>query len=227
MTRSIYIFSIVVASSVVGLAQGELFLKLNSDEFTEREKAQEELQVWARDKKADAIEPLLQEYKKSDSPETRSRIEAVLREQVILKKFGSGPGFVGIRMQDGKVPLGGELVSAVGVAEIVKDSSAEKAGLKMGDQITAVDKVKFNDDNLGRVTPSLVFSNYVRTKTANDEVILQLVRNGKEMEIKVILMAIPDEVRKRQQELNLQEVGPSQAEKDRYFQQWLLQELKK
>lgn len=227
MIRSLSIVLLLQFLPAVSPAQDDFFQDLSSDEFQVRDQAQTKLEIWAKERKEAAIEPLLQAYKNAESPEVQSRIAAVLKEQVILKKFGSGPGFVGIRMQDGKVQVNGELQSAVGIIEIVKDSSAEKAGLKVGDNITAVDKVRFQDDNLGRVMPSQVFSNYVRTKTANDVVVLKVVRNNVVMEVKVVLMTMPEKVRIQQMELNMQDTGISQAQKDAYFQKWLLGELKK
>lgn len=222
---TIRVFALTAAFGTA--APGDMFKDLSSDDFKVREEAQNKVEQWARELSTEAIAPLFEQYKQLKSPEARSRIESILKEQVILKRFGAGPGFVGIRMQDGNVQVNGQVVPAVGVIEVVKDSAAERAGLKIGDHVVGIDKVQFGDDNLGRVAPSLVFSNYVRTKAANDVVDLKLLRNGEILDVKVTLMAMPDKVRQQQMDMNLHDSGTTETEKERYFQRWLLQELRK
>ena len=65
------------------------------------------------------------------------------------------------------------------VADIKKAGPAEKSGIKVGDIITKIDGKVLNKMNDLR--------EYIYTKSPNDEVVLSVIRNKKEIEIKVKL----------------------------------------
>ena len=76
-------------------------------------------------------------------------------------------------------------VSGVLIANVEKDSPAEKAGLKVGDVILEVDKEKVNNVAKFRIA--------VATSKVGEELSLKLLRDNKEKNIKVRLDAFPED----------------------------------
>ncbi len=72
-----------------------------------------------------------------------------------------------------------EFDSGIYIEQIIKNSPAEKAELKVGDIITKIDGIEINKmSNL---------KEYIYTKKPNDEVILNIQRNKNNMEVKIKL----------------------------------------
>jgi serine protease Do len=70
------------------------------------------------------------------------------------------------------------------IADIVKDSAADKAGLKQGDII-----IKFNDKNIKSLSS---FRNDLAKLKPNDVIYLTVLRDGKTEKIKVVLDKSPE-----------------------------------
>lgn len=85
-----------------------------------------------------------------------------------------------------EVAILNELPEGVYIEAVTPDSAAEKAGLKEGDIITAIDGQKLDKDSQ--------LSEIVRTKKVGDVVTLSLFRDDSRSEIKVTLEAAPEEV---------------------------------
>ena len=81
--------------------------------------------------------------------------------------------FMGVKI--GKEEGATEIV----IVEVVADSPAEKAGLKMGDIIVKFDKKEYQEPN--------DFVKAVFAKKPGDKVVIVVKRDGKEMEITVTL----------------------------------------
>jgi len=73
-----------------------IFEKMASEEFKVREEGQRELREWAKKNTKTAPEILHDAWKQKVDPELKSRCFDVMRETVLLRRFGPGPGFVGI-----------------------------------------------------------------------------------------------------------------------------------
>lgn len=72
-----------------------------------------------------------------------------------------------------------EFDSGIYIEQIIKNSPAEKADLKVGDIITKIDGIEINKMS--------DLKEYIYTKNPNDEVILNIQRNKSTMEIKIKL----------------------------------------
>lgn len=72
-----------------------------------------------------------------------------------------------------------EFNSGIYIEQIIKNSPAEKAELKVGDIITKIDGIEINKMS--------ELKEYIYTKNPNDEIILNIQRNKNNMEIKIKL----------------------------------------
>lgn len=199
--------------------------QLNSADYSARSKAHSLLALELREKGMKSIPSLMNIYKTSRDPEVKIRIEGLIKDVVLRQRYGLGPGYVGIRMGDDKVVNEGKMMSAVKVLEVVDGSPANLAQLKVGDFILGVDELVFTEDRVGNITPSLSFSNYIKTKAVQEVVEIRIFREGKEMVVKVSLALMPEELQREQQQLGLRRNEPSVEEKNKYFDGWLQSQL--
>jgi len=104
----------------------------------------------------------------------------MMDEPLLLNEKG---GFLGVQIQDLSEQLSGYFKvkdgNGVLVSEVVKDSPAEKAGLKAGDIITKVDDKDI--ENAGDLTMT------VRGYEPESKVSVAIIRDGKKKNLKVIL----------------------------------------
>lgn len=82
---------------------------------------------------------------------------------------------IGVRIEDGRVEHDGAQLAAAGVVSVEEGSAAAKAGLQKGDAIVGL------DDNQIDGVWSLIAQ--VREQRVGDEVILRVIREGKEREV--------------------------------------------
>ena len=192
--------------------------KLDADNFTERNKAQLELAAWAVDNSDDAIELFFEEYKAAATPEVKLRVGQLLRERVLFTKYGRPQGFVGIRMNNGAEKIEGKSHAVVLVKNVIKGSPAEIFGLKQGDAVWRIDKQTFNRNAFA----SLQFREIVTAKREKDSVVIDLIRNGRPMEIKLVLGTMPIDF-KRMNNRRLQR--DPELDKENYFNNWLQKKM--
>lgn len=197
----------------------ELFKKLNADSYGERHKAQVELTAWAVANSGEAIELFFKEYKVAATPEVKVRVGQLLRERVIFEKFGRPKGFVGIQMDNGAEKVGDELRAVVLVTAVVKGSPAEAFGLKQGDALWRVDQQTFNRNAFA----SLQFIKIVTSKREGDTILVDLVRDGKQIQVKLVLGVMPVEL---ERENNRRLRKDPELDKENYFSNWLQNKLK-
>ena len=211
--------TLALSAALVAEPAAELFKKLNADSYGERHKAQVELTAWAVANSGEAIELFFKEYKVAATPEVKVRVGQLLRERVIFEKFGRPKGFVGIRMDNGDEKVGDELRAVVLVTAVVKGSPAEAFGLKQGDALWRVDQQTFNRNAIA----SLQFIKIVTSKREGDTILVDLVRDGKQIQVKLVLGAMPVEL---ERENNRRLRKDPELDKENYFSNWLQNKLK-
>lgn len=114
-------------------------------------------------------------------------IPTALVEQVmnaLIKDGRVSRGWLGIEIQSQmRDPTRLESSTGVEVLNVIPQGSAAKSGLKTGDIILSIDGVEMTDDN------TLV--QYVARKPPNTELNAQILRGGKNRQVKIILMERP------------------------------------
>ena len=114
-------------------------------------------------------------------------IPTVIVEQVmnaLIKDGRVSRGWLGIEIQSQlRDPTQLETSTGVEVMDVVPQGPAAKSGLKLGDVILTIDGVEMTDAN------TLV--QYVARKPPNTELNAQILRNGKNRQVKIMLMERP------------------------------------
>jgi hypothetical protein len=192
---------------------------LKSEEFRIREKAQAELLAWARHRPEPAMDALFRISRADDDPEVRERCLAVLRELVNDEYLKEGEGFLGIRMQDEKALVPGERNprSVIRVIQVVPDSAAQQAGVKLNDLITGLDDKVWQDE-----AALMPFMNHIRQLKPGNRVLLKILRNGEMMDLPVKLGRRPllaDNPFLDQRQVDID--AAERAAKEAYFRRWL------
>lgn len=192
---------------------------LKSDVFQTREAAQAELLAWARKRPEEAMDALFGASRVNEDPEVRERCLAVLRELVYDEYLKEGEGFIGIRMQEESALVPGEQKqrSVIRVIQVVPDSAAHKAGVKINDLIAGLDDKVWHDE-----AAVLPFSNQIRQLKPGSRVMLRILRKGKMIDLEVTLGRRPlgadsPFLDQRQADLDAAE----KVAKDAYFRRWL------
>lgn len=185
----------------------ELVPLLGHERFRVREHAQKRLIDQLGEQK-DAIGDLCHKAFTSDpDPEIRMRARAVLLE-LVQRSTGTGKrGFVGIGLLlHAFFDKNGEVNFAVRVSEVRADTPAQKAGLRVGDLITGIDNIDLNDRDA-----SQRFMDIIGAMPPGREVTLKYRRDGKDLEVKLTLMARPD----------LPEDNTPKADPEKLLRDWL------
>lgn len=196
---------------------GQLAL-LESENFRTREQAQQSILEWARETPQAAIESLYCQVVDSDEPEVRERCLAVLRELIGDEYSRDGEGFIGIRMQDEQAQVPGDATprAVVRVSLVMPKSPAEKAGLKNNDLIVAV------EDKIWRVLPVIMpFSDEIKKHKPGSRILLTILRDGKLIEVPVILARRPLEADNPFLGRLLDIEAAEEAAREAFFQRWL------
>lgn len=228
-----FIFVLLVGFLLQGVADAKLSEKLlaqmDADDFKQRNEAYKELEQWAHANLKISPEQLYQAWKTVKQPEVRSRCYELMKDSLILRKFGKGRGFIGIHMQETIIrEEGKEARVGVMVTSVQAGTAGEKAGLQMNDIILGVDKMDFAEIGIRpnqlqqgfRMTSRVVtrFGEYIQSKQPGDEITLYLKRGNKRIDLKVILM-------KRPPEADMDALGrrlfDREKEKRDYFNKWL------
>lgn len=114
-------------------------------------------------------------------------IPTVIVEQVmnaLIKDGRVSRGWLGIEIQSQlRDPTQLETSTGVEIMDVVPQGPAAKSGLKLGDVILTIDGVEMTDAN------TLV--QYVARKPPNTELNAQILRNGKNRQVKIMLMERP------------------------------------
>jgi len=191
---------------------------LKDESFEAREKAQLALLEWGKKGDEEAKVQLYELSQTSDHPEVRRRCMATLRLLLYDYYENTGPGFVGIMMQDAKVTseVLPDIANAVTVTRVLAGHGAEAAGIKVKDEIYGMK---------GHKAPNGVtmdeFRAVIGVLKPKEKVTLLLLRDGEAKEIEVVIGRRPVQVFDqrfggRQSEEQLEEKA-----KEEFFEQWL------
>lgn len=208
-----------VSASATDLPEGAL-AGFKSDEFKVREAAQAELLAWGRVKPDAAKEFLFDQSRRAEDPEVRERCLAVLRDLVIDEYLQDGEGYVGIRMQDevAAVPGSPKPLSAIRVIEVVADTAAHQAGLRLNDLIVGLEGGVWPQE---RGAASLAFSGKVRQFKPGTRITLKILRDGKLLDVALKLGRRPPYADNPFLEMQGDLESLERAAKDAYFRRWL------
>lgn len=169
--------------------------KLASGQFKERQSAYAQLEKWAVENTKISPEALHKVWRASEDPEVKSRCYSLMKEVVIHRRFGKGKGFVGVQMEEIELPgkPGAEVRAGVRVKMILPKTPAQKYGLAVNDVVVGIDELDLSNppEEWHLNSAVLVFSHYVQSKQAGDTVALHVVRGGKQIEKKIVLMKRP------------------------------------
>ena len=209
--------------------QAKLLL-LEADDFESREIAHKSLLKRLNESPYEASEVLAAHYARTNSPESKSRIRAILKTsilelRVVSDKYGGLRGFVGISMEPRMKVVDGVDRGVVRVRSISPGSPAHFCGLKEGDQIYKVDEQLLGRTGLLAVTS---FGDYVGGKKPGETVLLNVYRENVKYEFKVQLAARYLQLLKMERSFSpkLEAERLLALEKSRYFEEWLSDKLK-
>lgn len=196
-----------------------ILAELGSEKFQTREAAQKKLLEWARESQEPALDALFRLSQKAPEPEVRERCLAILRELVIDEYLMEGEGYVGIRMQEeeGQVPGDPKVRRLIRVIEVVADSAAEQAGLRLNDLIVELDGEAWHDE-----AASQAFTTKIRKLKPKTAIKLQILRDGALMEVEVILgrrPPIPENRFFNESQVDLDAM--ERMARDAHFRRWL------
>lgn len=113
---------------------------LNSDEYQERQKAEQTLEEWAKTRPKVAREAFWKLSETSADPEVRVRARKLLRSLILEEARGTGEGYLGVSMQNGRVSVvaGAEPIPVVIISIVLPHTPAAKSGLVVGDVILSI-----------------------------------------------------------------------------------------
>jgi len=209
---------LLVVPSLVGAEPipGELVEGLASEEFARREASQSGLLEWASGREQAGVE-ILKLSRGSDDPEVQKRSSEILRKLSDKDYLSEGMGYLGITMQEEKLQgeaKGGGRQFGIRILGLMRGSPAEKAGIKQGDLIIALNGKTWNE--IGAVT---VFGDVISRTKPLVEVILTVRRGEPDpVEIPVKLGKRPiNDLREARESLQLLD----EQAKERHFRDWL------
>jgi hypothetical protein len=167
---------LTVASSfaITGFALAvpqELVEGLGNESYQEREKAEQELSLWAKERGETAFDELSEMKKKTSSPEVKSRLDNVLSGVHVYKAVPGTQGFMGISMEP---ILGGSVITSVS-----PDTPAERAGLRPNDKIIELDGIDLAEKNNHAEEATDFLRMYVRNKKSGEKLSIKIDREGK------------------------------------------------
>jgi len=174
--------------------------RLSSPEYKKREEATNSLIEVG----APAFARLRAAYEQIDDAEVRQRIERIIRtaylNYYVLDQFG----YLGITMQaqaaqqfQRPIPQG---VSGIKVGNVMPNSGASRAGLRVEDLIIAIDGVLLADSGLNEVGK---FSEQIRARKPGTKMKMTVLRGGKQVDLEPILGRAPTETARSDRGLNI------------------------
>lgn len=193
---------------------------LRSLEFREREEAQGELLQWARKQPEPAMKELLKQAVGSEDPEVRERCMNILRELVMDEYATDGKGYLGITMLNEMTVIPGDPqpCNAIRVAQMVEGAAAKNAGVRLNDLIVSLNGEFWRDQ------PAMEpFAARIRVLKPRDKVKLSILREGKLIELEVVLGKRPPSLDNPMMNngLFLDPGAVDRADKEAFFRRWM------
>lgn len=180
---------------------------LADNDFTTRTNTQKKLVQFASQHPEPSSRLLYHSAKQHPDPEVRQRCYTALR-QLYKDKFAPPKrGYLGIRHNPTEVMLDGNMVNAIKIQLVMKDSAAQAAGLMVGDDIIAVDDKRFTKIPTEKIADA--FSTTIKSNHAGAVIEITYLRNGKQFKTKATLGVL--EMR----------FGGAELEIETEFQDWL------
>ena len=210
-------YSLLCSTLVFSLNPPELLVSgLASEDFRERNKAQDELLNWAQSNGPDGGNAIHTLTTTSDEPEVRLRCVEILRSLSDRDYLSDGKGYLGIEFNEEGINGGEGEKGTVGIriTRVVRGSPAEAAGLLHGDTIIALNGVNWNDAGAEQD-----FIKKIADTKPLEEIVLKISRgNAEPVEIKVRLGKRPLE--------DLRGIGDDldffdQKAREDHFRKWL------
>lgn len=217
-TRLLLFIGFIFAAAL--FSQGEpvppgMLARLASENYVEREKTQDELLRWAREKSETRIRGLVKLLADED-PEIRKRTLEILRKLSDEDYLSDGQGYLGIMMAEEMLQAGiqGEPAVGIRISRVMKGSPADSSGLNAGDLIIALDGAGW--EKQGALD---AFMDRIAQSKPLADVVLTVRRDAAEpfdITVKLGKRPIPD--------LRLAQENPQDLDlqaKDEHFKQWL------
>jgi len=169
-TRLVAVISLTLTGIGSAVPQ-ELVDGLGNENYQLREKAEQDLTLWAKKNGEKTWGELNALKKKAQSPEVKSRLENVMSGVAVYKAIPGTQGFMGISMQ---AALGGSVITGVS-----PDTPAAKSGLQRNDKIIELDGIDLSkkNDDVDEATDFL--RKYVKSKKSGEKLTVKIDRNGK------------------------------------------------
>lgn len=171
--------TLFILPAMVSAVPQNLVDDLGAENYELREKAEQDLAKWAKEKGQDSYEELSELKSKASSPEVKSRLENVMSGVIVYEAVPGTRGFMGISMQ----PRMGESF----INTVTPESPAEKAGLKPSDVIIAIDGIDLAKKNKHLNEATDFIREYVKSKKEGEKLTVNINRNGKPMTIDIKL----------------------------------------
>ena len=198
----------------------QIFWKLGSTRFCDREEAQSELLGWGR-LSPDTNKRVLLDYSQiCQDPEVRIRCMRILRVLVIDDYLKEGCGYIGIGLvgQKMKIPQDPKLRSVIRITQIQPNTPASRSAVLVGDIIIGLDREIWHE-----IDAYSIFVEKIKMKKPGAKVSLQILRGGVISVVAVELVRRPIAVDSasffNRRGVDLE--GPEKLAKDRYFRRWL------
>ncbi|MEM7387397.1 MAG: PDZ domain-containing protein [Verrucomicrobiota bacterium] len=195
---------------------GAYFEQLASDDFRARQEARSTLTELMLAHPEVCLDPMFGRILEGKDPEVRHALKEVLFTHSKERFHRRSQGFLGIQMSNGRIfdQKTRKAINTVTVQMVIPKSAAAANGLRVGDQIQAID----GNDFTKKTSPRDYFASYVRAKAAGEPIVLGIKRGGKDIEIKVSLGQRPR---------NLNGGLQDEAQEETYFEQWFAEEVGK
>lgn len=161
----------LVITGIASAVPQELVDGLGDESYQLREKAEQDLTLWAKKKGEKSLGELSALKKKSKSPEVKSRLDNVMSGVSVYKAIPGTQGFMGISMQ---AAMGSSVVLRVSPG-----TPAAKSGLKANDKIIELDGVDLSKKNNHVDEATDFLRRYVKSKKSGEKLSIKIDRDGK------------------------------------------------
>lgn len=195
------------------------FSKLGSEQFAERELAQEQLLEWCRKQPAASMDLLYKHTQTAKDPEVRERCKSILKALVADEYLKDGQGYIGIALANdfANIPGAPGPRNAVRVSLVENGSPGDKAGLRANDLILALD---------GKDGPAAQdyqkFQEEIRARKPDAKVKLKILRGAEILELEIRLgRRIPVPENFFPDGRNPDPEALDQAAKEAHFRRWM------